>query len=222
MIRSKQFGSPIPQLGSQSLVHDRDQLSALSSAVYSMQRQIDEFLADIVLFDFSMQNDELVASIDGPFAGEYPISWMHIAARDGAIRILDFSEALQGANSALAKCSIHAVKSAEKSAFKLLDDYFPERLKIRHSAAHTAESVKSAAGANKHRFKGSFDNFGIKIEGEGSIHIQDMISDRQYVGTWGGEIVSYELSLASLHRLEEVKQAFLSTIPSEYIFTWPA
>ena len=210
----------ISELG--GVVEDRWRLERALSAT---EGQVTGFAAAVALLNYSRDNGDL--GVTYPIEQKLSVSslWSMMAARDGAIRVRDFEDAMNGANGYLKKCAGESLQLPIISPYKMLDEAFPQRAKIRHAAAHTTARNKNDEQAERHSANGPYEAPGISIgPGATNTTIQDMLINSTYTSTWSGEFVSYDLSLKSFQVLENIKCAFFDMIPEQMLYKdpWPS
>lgn len=191
---------------------ERDQALTTSRMIQELDSQTGYFRAAVSLFDFCYEKAHSITN-DVNLRRSY-LSWMHIAARDGAMTIYHFGKALAATETALNRCpSINsAVDTSQmrlaKNSFK---GAFPDFEAMRHAVAHAAELSANPESHNKNSFSGTY-----KVDGFSAANVADMtMSDligRNYTATFEGRIIEYELSLATGDRLESIKNRVFAAV----------
>ena len=95
-----------------------------------------------------------------------------------------------------------------RRARRAFSQKFPKAERVRHSIAHSGQTIESREDFDANAFSGQMDYPGIiKADGRG-IMIQDSMAGRRYMATHAGEVVSYELSAETLDLLCEIAKEF--------------
>ena len=176
------------------------------SGLHDLGGYIEDYSAAISLFDFSLAQY-------GPPQSE---RWALIAGWDGAMTIYHFGTALEGIRSSLTMCP--TIRSAmDYDVFRrALSDFrakFPGYEKTRHAVAHAADKMKTPSKLAKHSYSGPHRAGGFNISNSTELTLTDSFSGRVFVSTWEGEIVTHELSKATLNNLMTVAQAVWRAFP---------
>jgi hypothetical protein len=184
---------------------ERENVWFLNVALSTIYSKLDAIEAALKLFDFCDERVRAHLSQGSYFENPEPKllhQWQMIAARDSALRVMDFEESLHSANGYLKGCPLlidRCDRSHISRAFALLNEYFPHRGAIRNAAGHTVDQLKNHTRRAKHSC--------------GAFVISDSLADRKYTATWDGNLVSHEVSRESYYRLREVAEEFLSSFP---------
>lgn len=125
-------------------------------------------------------------------------SWKFLAANECVMQLYHFKERIQKVKGfKIRECPSLSgtIEHAKlRQASKSLDDYFPHIEKLRDAVAHTA-SVDT--NPRKHAPDGEFALVGFR-------------EDHRFSSPYQGKIYHLDLTLASLRRIEEVAEVFLS------------
>ena len=186
---------------------EREHSWILQSRLEDLDRYVRQFEAALNLFDISREQRRSEA------LGVQSGHWMFIAARDGAMTIYHFANTLQYIRSLLRSCpTIKALVNAPslRKTTELFQTQFPHVKTMRHALAHSAELSRSPKHFKKNSFKGDYEGFGVSIK-HSSVMMKDNLQDRNYVNTFNGEIVSYEVSSTTLNHLNAAKNSFYSS-----------
>lgn len=185
---------------------ERDGAMEVENGYRGLTSLIDDFEACISLLETARdgENRRRAERVD-PFNRESKIlgRWPFIAAREGAMIIMHFSHTLSGITAGLNQCK--PLKDAidfpqYRRVRKSLPREFPDFEAIRNAAAHHAEADVEKDGA-----EGPFLGFGFDIGNVKKFLIVNSLMGRRYVSTHNGQVVSYELSQASLKKLVRIR-----------------
>jgi hypothetical protein len=139
-------------------------------------------------------------------------SWLPIAGRDAAMAIYHFGIAAEGARRALSMCptlSGTVLHPELRHAIRGFRSDFPTYEKIRHAVAHAAEKDKTPEQSAEHRVvPDRRKTRGFAITG--------LFQDRMFTNTWEGEVLMYELSQASLDKLNATAKAIFAAFPQAW------
>lgn len=116
---------------------------------------------------------------------------------------------LDGVRQSLAECTELAAmvdRRELKAAGDIFHTHFRSFERVRHAVGHAGDKMKTPEKFAEHSFSGSYDTRAMKIENTKGLTITNQLEGRRFTNTWAGEIVSYEISSASLQRLEQAKQ----------------
>lgn len=130
--------------------------------------------------------------------------WMRLAARDGAMSIRNFGEALASVRSLIGRVKVwlplidtKALKAVETH----FNEVFPFAHKLRHSVAHP-EFYNDPT--KKMGISGDLDELGVKAENVGNLTIKAMISDSTYASTFEGVLVRYDLTTTTIDAVSDL------------------
>lgn len=189
---------------------EREHVRHIEGQLFGITRFVRDFEAAVSLFNFSSM-----------FPHEITGNWQFVAARDGAMSIYHFAKTIEGVRAAFGDCPTYrsAVDHRKlRAATKDIEVSFPGFEKLRHALAHNAELRRSHEHAAQNATKGPFDNFGIKIEGEGSVTIGNGLNGNKFFTSIDGIMASYEISRDSLASLQRIHATFESGfIPAGYM-----
>jgi hypothetical protein len=138
--------------------------------------------------------------------------WKFIAARDGAITIYNLGMSMQGIRASLKDCpSLNAsVDQATLSAStRLLRQRFRRFEGFRHMVAHAAEFSQTKDARAEHSTTAAMDNGLIKKPEGGDIFIGPSLNGREFIGTFEGKVLSYEISLESFEHIKKAALMFI-------------
>ncbi|WP_236575110.1 hypothetical protein [Sphingobium sp. S6] len=137
--------------------------------------------------------------------------WMRVAARDGAMSIRNFGEALAKIRGLIGKvptwCSVVDTK-ALKSAETTFKETFPFAYKMRHSVAHP-ELYNDPS--KKMGISGSMDELGIRANDVTNLSIQGLITGVTFASTFEGVLVRYDVSAESLSAIIDITNTCFSS-----------
>lgn len=183
-----------------------------------LDRQLSRFEESLALFDYcEVQAQSIREATPRDRFGHrtYPklhqsmLTWRIFASREGAMAIWDFAVAMHLTRSNLDHCpTINALvpRRELESALAAFHRGFPDAKKIRHAVAHPVDIFGTPGERKKNSFTGSYEAPGVKIANAIGLAFSD-ISGRNVAVTIYGEIISYELSQASVKKLTEVASA---------------
>jgi len=208
------FGERPPQIEGSAFEADKDALHGLSQNLSQICSQVNGFAAALALFVYCGKQIEFFqGAVNGDTTHLFG-HWRFIAARDGALRLSDFNDALEGANGYLKAAFGDEVQKVKPSPDDLLKQYFPNFAGVRNSAAHTSLKTKNSKQIEAHSTT-EYKLGGINARAK-SILVGEGLHNQTYYGLWKKEPVSYDLTQQSLKRLEEIKNALFSRIPKSY------
>jgi hypothetical protein len=124
------------------------------------------------------------------------MKWQFIAARDGAMAIYHFKktmETIRGSVGVTPSLLEQVDTEKHKLASKFLDSYFPRLEKQRYLVAHSAETKIEPFAPNTTN------------ERRPNVLILHSLAGRRYTSDYRGETFAYELSEASMVKLNNVK-----------------
>ena len=185
---------------------EREHAAVIGSSLDDLDGYLNNFAAALSLFD-SCDNASGEA---GPHRGTY-ISWMMIAARDGAMTIYHFGKTIDGIRQSLGLCpTLRGLVSRPslKTAGKLFARHFPSFEKLRHGVAHAGEQSSTLRARRKHALRGDYAGSGFKIRESSGTLLGNNLQDRLFTTSHEGTVLTYEISQATLAKLIEVKDAF--------------
>jgi hypothetical protein len=194
----------------------------LNGALSSMEKYVNDFHADLHLFEYCSMQSSVLAVPSNAFN-----TWRLVAARDAVMAINHFMKELIAANDIANQLPLlipHLDRSAMGRARAEFDESFPDYAKARHAVAHAGEVAKNADAFEQNSFSGTYKGEAFHIE-NGQILIQDALQGRTYTSTLDKKIVLTELSEKSLQKLHSVKNLFYAAfqkIPSPLTQPVPA
>jgi hypothetical protein len=139
--------------------------------------------------------------------------WRLLAARDGALAIYHFGQALIAIASNLRTCPTLCA-CVDHSAIRLARHSFvatfPNYSAVRHAVSHIADFSTTLAEREKHSikgpWKGNFGRVGIELKDEGALHrFEDNLYDITYCITFEGAVHQIEISNITLDVLSKIK-----------------
>lgn len=145
--------------------------------------------------------------------------WRVMAARDGAISIFHFGKTIQALHKNLKLAPTldlqlnHMILKEGSQEFRTS---FPGYEAIRHVIAHVAEFSSTKEQKSAHSIVGpqklQFGGVAIEIKDEGAINqFSDNLYDNSYVVTCNGKVHSYEVSAATIIKLQNIKMKIYSS-----------
>lgn len=191
---------------------EREAVSIIQSWLFMLDGFVVDFYAALEIFDFA--NMRFKAGIDGLTLNKksnidgLPINkppnlvippnifsrWNFIAARSGAMTLREFQitmATIKGgavlAPSLYEQVDIKKIRITEK----LFNSRFPRTRVLRNQAGHVASSTIRQINSHRER-------------GRGPLFLHNLVG-RRYETTYEGEILSYELSVENLNKLNDVK-----------------
>jgi hypothetical protein len=180
---------------------ERQQVDSILLLLGGLSSLIEQFRADLELFDYAEQNlfawlgrDERIGRENAPERR----AWLFIASRDAAMTIWEFSEALKFIRRALEICTrlrTPAKDHALKAAIDRFGAAFPFAKDVRHATAHPVEQIATPEERKKNTLRGA----GVLIQGG--------LVGRKFTHSKNGREVSFEISSATILTLETVKNA---------------
>lgn len=184
------------------------------NAAYQLANSVDQvggyaerFAAALSLFDFSTAELSEALPRFGQASAMTQIkmatAWARIAARDGAITIYNFRSSLDNVTSCLHLVPCVKQRTCRETLRMLkrrFDAHFPHWERMRHGISHEADF---AGARDEHAFSGSYEQHGIKLNtGRQKVILTDTVSGRTFITTVKKQIVTYEISNASLEMLK--------------------
>lgn len=197
---------------------EKDLARSLQHSLMAIEGYVEGFASALALFDLcereikvldaEREYDKKIKRHDRrqQFMGLYSqlISWLGIAARDGAMTIWHFSKAIQTARALANKCPTMQAsldRPRIKSAFTIFNCHFTCPQQIRDSVAHEFDASKV--------IEESYIGHGVALLGQGS-SLHGIIYGRSYATTYKGKVISYELSQRSLDVLVKTESEFFA------------
>lgn len=206
---------PMPRHGLSRL--EADYAKAIEFSLMILDDQVRKFEAGLDLFDFCFGREAAIKSkLPGKSAAEregleahlrQTQSWYSVAARDAGMTLFHFAKALEGSKACARKSpTINGQLDWDqlRQATRKFQITFPKYEALRHAIAHAGEMASPPKELESNMIKGSVDRLGIKADDKASLLIS-AFDRREYVTTIDGVLVGYELSLASLVALKEVR-----------------
>ncbi len=141
------------------------------------------------------------------------ISWEFIAARDGAMSIYHFFNAMDAVNTWAHKSKSIADnldRDALKNAFKIKKQHFPRFEAMRHAVSHAGELQKNQKRIDDNFYSGSYDG-SIKIvadPGTGNGAIYNSLFGDNYVSMINNEIIEYKINDETLDILSTIAKIY--------------
>jgi hypothetical protein len=178
---------------------------------------VDSFYYAVLLFDYTRHLLQYNHQIQDSVGAERFLKWHLIAAREGALRLGDFPDQLSSVNGYLKQAFGDEVQKVTPSPDSRFQELFPNIKSVRHSAAHSAQQMKNQKRSKSHGFSGNYEDKNVSAENVGGLIMQDNVFGRDYVATWEGRIVKYEVSMDSVEKLEEVKKLVIKKVPRSYL-----
>jgi hypothetical protein len=191
-----------------------------------LQYYADCFLAATGLYDHAEFHYQLAPK--PPFPDRMPMTrdqqrymnWKMIAGRDGAITLYNIDESFQAVSASLdltpsvkSEIDIDLMRKARKTFRK----HFPDVKNMRDAIAHAAELINTPAKnfANPIKGKGKGKVIVPPVVGQkgGKITIKDCFQDRTFMSTAKGQLVKYDLTLASHQVILSCVEEFISAFP---------
>lgn len=190
---------------------DRAAVRHLEDLLEDLSAYVDKFYYAVKLFD-AMSVNYHSASVVNSATVEYNaldhyLSWMRIAARDGAMTLFHIAKTLDAINSSISKCKLIFElidRQALKSARLLFFNSFSNFSAIRHSVAHSGELFASEKAKKENSFSGDYEGLGMKIERSIGTIITEGLYNRTFTNTYDGEIVSYDISWENWKILDDM------------------
>ena len=179
-----------------------------------------QFRHALTLFDLCQQEtSDLSAKRDIKEVPKYPIieaswhtlsAWKTMAARDGAMAIYHFGQALTAIPPRLHECptvaplvSHAAIRLARKSFTAVLPSYDA----IRHAVGHAADFNATIEERDIHSIKPPWKGrFGLEIVGTKPVRLTEQLFGRTYCVTYRGRVHSYEINAETLDVLSKARE----------------
>ena len=185
---------------------ERDAAWNLNSSINGLAAYVSDFQAALELFDFSQffrrRN----------FVNQQFSKWQFLAARDGAMTMYHFSRVLIHSGKSFRECPslLDLIdRSLLREPRRRFETQFPNVVRVRHSVAHTAEMTETTKARDGNAFSGSIDRAPlIKAENVKGLMITNSLSNREFTTTYEGDIISYEISSATLDTLSSIAREF--------------
>jgi hypothetical protein len=172
-----------------------------------MGKYIEQFRQALNLFDYCLIQNSLFPNGSPMF-----MSWLGLAAREGAMAIYHFRRAMLAANNVSKASPIigpHLDNAALKAAHSKFEKEFPDWSNIRDGISHAAELFQNAQALRENAFSGTYEGPGVKFENCQHVMIQDALQDRLFTtSTFDGLIVHCEISMVTAFKLRDVMVPF--------------
>jgi hypothetical protein len=145
-------------------------------------------------------------------------SWELMAAREGAMTIYHFGQALAAIAPAVRQCSSIADRvdyAALRLARKSFKAAFPNHYAIRHVVGHVVDFTATVEKRNRHSvmppWQHTFDDAGtLQYAGTRPIFSPGNLHGRAYLVTYEGDVHFYELRAETLERLLAIRERIYS------------
>jgi len=214
----EKFRQRAPEIGIKSDPDITADLIDFEHSLNSIVRQIDDIASNWLLFHWTGMPEANVEHGLFRNSDRHVRVWAFTAAQHIFIQIRELEVFLNDANKQLAALKTHLgedTKVPKPTAFGLLEQYFPDRIKLRDKSAHHAEPLTNGARGNKHASSDEFQRKGIRMNfgGTGKLVMGGNIIEDEYSATWKGEHIRLTIDLQMLDNLEEIKTTFFKTIP---------
>lgn len=227
MIVDQQFDRLWKIIGHQSYsIFAREEIQKVWQSIARLESHSREFRSALELFNFSrgsnfLTNKKLSRNFSAAIHDFYsPVndvltrehdellsqsmlytSWMHIAAREGAMVIFHYFKRRENISQSIGSCvqlNKNKLRPYLKKSNEMLNRSFPSWMAIRHNVAHRVELEK----VDFHRIKGPI-KFGQATLGDahGTMLISGSLAGNTYSATYNGKLHSYGISNDSLHVL---------------------
>jgi hypothetical protein len=205
--------------------------AAINSNLFSLRGCVSDFKAAVHLFDTAISN-RIARSVsneqswrDGTAEknnqhNSLMMAWTRIAAKSGSLSIYEFHRLEQAIDKLVKRCpTLESMidKDARRHGSRLFDENFPDFANVRLFAAHGREMTDNPEKFAKHSI--SAHNSGrISIDAQNT-SIQDVLVGRTYTNTSNGKVVSYDISMETLTKLQEVLERRFATFLQADIVT---
>ena len=140
-----------------------------------------------------------------------------MAARDGALAIYHFGQALHAIASSLKDCPTlrtYTNHGKLRLARKQFEAHFPSVTSIRHVIGHIADFAATIGDKEKHSIRGpykeTFGRVGIQVHDTAKITFSDNLYDHTYAVTYDGAVHTCEISSKTLRTLVAVRETTYS------------
>jgi hypothetical protein len=207
-----------PTIDVKSLPPDERKAAAhLQGVLFQFSFYYHDFRAAIELYDHSYI-EAARAWLTG--SESWAQDWMSLAARDGAMTIFNFGEALKSLGTCFKDCPTlrdRVNHDALRSARKLMTEHFPNREVIRHSIGHSAEMAKSLDHRDKNSIRGPYEiTPGLMLGDEKTlVNVRNSLQGRTFRNTIDGKMYTYDIRMETMSTLNEIRlliySAFLTT-----------
>jgi hypothetical protein len=189
----------------------RQGLRLLGHALDNLEYYANCFEAALKLYDYCAESTRGVMR---PRAANSYREWQFIAARDGALSIDHFFEAMSALGQSLRECRTYhdAIdQSVLREAKKKFLHEFKDYLRVRHSVTHAAEKTANSQKHSVHGYTGVWSTGRSKHRVKGFVVIDSLVR-RKYSNTWNGRIVSYRLSKRTFGKLCTVRDMIFDAV----------
>lgn len=199
----------------------------ISDLLGSLARYERRFQLALCLFELSLAENSVLANqvengqlsfnaldlITNTLSG-----WQLMAAREGALAIYHFGQALFGVASSLGACptlSRLVDHPAIRLSRKSFEATFPGYDAIRHAVAHVADFSATTEKRKIHSIRGpwkyQFGRISIEIKDEENLHrFTDNLYDRSYCVTFEGQVHKYDITAQTLEALSRARERIFS------------
>lgn len=182
----------------------REALNLVGHALDNLAYFVECFESALLLFDKCEQAKKIGSkSTRGNWR-----NWQFVAARDGAISIYNFSEAISSVKLSLHECpylKFRLNNSRITAAQRQFKCDFPYAVTLRHSVSHAGEKAANSSQHAKHGYTGRFRILPGTVVSVKQYVAIDVLNGRHYSNTWNKRVVSYRISAANLTRLIAVR-----------------
>lgn len=206
---------------------ERGYTYVLNHLLSDLEQHEERFAAALDLFDFcgmqiSAVGDHVRDNMDLLFsaADTRPrfASWMRIAATDGALTIYNVVRTAHQINTTVNHCPTIKPFVTQGNFNKALNEFnkvFPFAKESRTAAAHASADLHGTPKERaKNSYTGPYDQHGIRMSDGAERNVIRAISGRHIIDTIEGEIVSFEMSEASLQALHDLRRVYEATLAS--------
>ena len=189
-----------PMLGRQP-EGSKDEFTSLFFTLGAAKSYVAAFEAALDLFGSTQASAS--ATSDRAEARRYR-AFAFIAARDGAMSLYHYSKVAEHCGTLgnkLAEQSVYFDRRTFKVAKLKFRQAFPHVVNIRNAVGHSAEITGEEH--DRHVIKTEVEKGGFVKKGSGQLFIMNSLSGSEFINTYMGKLISYNINLESLTTLVE-------------------
>jgi hypothetical protein len=190
---------------------ENERFRFISDQLSEMETQVRNVAASLTLFDNCAQFE---GAQKEPEVRALVSQWRFVAARDSAMCMYHFANAMNSVRAWLEKSTTlgpitdtEALGAAAKSFYAA----FPDYAKVRHAVAHAEDLRKNPAKLAENSYTGPIDIDGLVSSNGVNVSqfvIANTLIDRRYMATIEGKIVGHDVTRASYDVVAQIQDTF--------------
>jgi len=143
--------------------------------------------------------------------------WCRMAARDAAMAVFHFAKTLDALKQSVGRSSTlsNAINHEKfRTARRRFRNDFKDFDAVRHAVAHAGEMRNNQKNRSRHAYRRGGKVGLASVVGENiAVHEAENLSGRTFTNTYEGKVVSLDISMENLRKLDDILQALLIIFP---------